>query len=106
MKALRKTIVQNVQKKMPPKNELKVHESPEINLIWLDDEIQLILESVRNFKKQKARKGIDWQTVKEKQKKIKDIFREILLQQLNEYEFPHSARISPFICQMQKHLFF
>ena len=51
---------------MPPKNELNVHESPEINLIWLDDEIRLILESVRNFKKQKARKGIDCQRKVEK----------------------------------------
>ena len=39
---------------MPPKKKVKLNESPEINLIWTDDEVQLLLESVRNFKTQKA----------------------------------------------------
>ena len=30
--------------------KVKLKESPEINLIWTDGEVRLLLESVRNFK--------------------------------------------------------
>ena len=33
--------------------KVKLKESPEINLIWTDGEVRLLLESVRNFKTQK-----------------------------------------------------
>ena len=39
---------------MPPKKKEKLNKSPEINLIWTNDEVQLLLESVRNFKTQKV----------------------------------------------------
>ena len=39
---------------MPPKEKVKLNKSPEINLIWTDDGVQLLLESVRNFKTQKV----------------------------------------------------
>ena len=39
---------------MLPKNKVRLNESPEINLIWTDGEVQLLLESVRNFKTQKV----------------------------------------------------
>ena len=39
---------------MPPKKKVKLNEYPEMNLIWTDDEVQLLLESVRNFKTQKV----------------------------------------------------
>ena len=38
---------------MPPKKKEKLNKPPEINLIWTDDEVQLFLESVRNFIAQK-----------------------------------------------------
>ena len=41
---------------MPLKKKLQLNESPEINLIWTDDEVQLLLESVRNFKTESRRK--------------------------------------------------
>ena len=34
---------------MPPKKKGKLHESPEINLVWTNDKVQLLLESVRNL---------------------------------------------------------
>ena len=37
---------------MPPKKKGKLHESPEINLVWTNDKVQFLLESVRNFKPQ------------------------------------------------------
>ena len=55
---------------MLSKKKIKLNESPEINLIWTDDEVQLLLESVRNFKTQKSGEGIDWECVKEKYKRI------------------------------------
>ena len=42
---------------MPPKKKVKLNESPEVNLIWTgtaDNEVQLLLESVRNIKTQKV----------------------------------------------------
>ena len=39
---------------MPSKKKEKLNESLEINLIWTDDEAQLLLESVRNSKTQKV----------------------------------------------------
>ena len=38
---------------MPPNKKVKLNEYPDINLIWADDEVQLLLESVRNFETQK-----------------------------------------------------
>ena len=55
---------------MLSKKKIKLNESPEINLIWADDEVQLLLESVRNFKTQKSGEGIDWESVKEKYKRV------------------------------------
>ena len=74
------------QKSMLPQKKVKLKKSPEINLLWMDDDAQLLLESVRNFKTQKAGEGIGWQSVKEKYEKTKDIFRKSLPQQLNENE--------------------
>ena len=34
---------------MPLKKKGKLHESPEINLVWTNDKVQLLLESVRNL---------------------------------------------------------
>ena len=39
---------------MPPKKKVKLNESPETNLIRTDNEVQLLLKSVRNFKTQKV----------------------------------------------------
>ena len=55
---------------MLSKKKIKLNESPEINLIWTDDEVHLLLESVRNFKTQKSGEGIDWESVKEKYKRV------------------------------------
>ena len=43
---------------MSAKKKVKLNKSPEINLIWADDEVQLLLESFRNFKTKKAGEGI------------------------------------------------
>lgn len=79
--------------KKSAKKKVKLNKSPKINLIWADDEVQLLLESFRNFKTKKAGEGIRWENLKEKYKKIKDIFTENLPQQYNENEFPHSLEL-------------
>ena len=38
---------------MPPKKKVKLNESREVNLVWTDDEVQLLFEVVRTFKAQK-----------------------------------------------------
>ena len=38
---------------MPSKTKVKLNESPETDLNWTDDEVQLLLKSIRNFKTQK-----------------------------------------------------
>ena len=38
---------------MPPKKKVKLNESPEVNLVWTDDEVQLLFEVVTTFKAQK-----------------------------------------------------
>ena len=43
---------------MPPKKKVKLNESPEINLVWTYDEVQLLLEGFRSFKTQKACKSM------------------------------------------------
>ena len=35
---------------MSSKNKVKLNKYPEINLIWTDDEVQLLLQSARNVK--------------------------------------------------------
>ena len=75
------------------KKKVKLNKSPKINLIWADDEVQLLLQSFRNFKTKKAGEGIRWENLKQKYKKIKDIFTENLPQQYNENEFPHSLEL-------------
>lgn len=75
------------------KKKVKLNKSPKINLIWADDEVQLLLQSFRNFKTKKAGEGIRWENLKEKYTKIKDIFTENLPQQYNENEFPHSLEL-------------
>lgn len=82
---------------MTPKRKVLLSGSPETILIWTDDIVQLLWESLSNFKMQKGGKWIDWQSVKEKYEKIKGTLRDNLRRQLNENEFPHSAHISPFL---------
>ena len=41
---------------MPSKNKVKLNKYSEINLIWTDDEVQLLLQSARNVKTENMRK--------------------------------------------------
>ena len=58
---------------MPPKNKVCVEDSK--NMVWTDDEVQLLLETVISFKN-KSYEGIDSEPVKEKYKLIKNDFLE------------------------------
>ena len=54
---------------MPPKKKVCVEDSK--NMVWTDDEVQLLLETVILFKSKKSYEGIDWESVKEKYELIK-----------------------------------
>ena len=57
---------------MPPKKKVCVEDSK--NMLWTDDEVQLLLETVISFKSRKSYEGIDWESVKEKYETIKNDF--------------------------------
>ena len=54
---------------MPPKKKLKTtnNESEDSkNMVWIDDEVQLLLETLFNIKIEKSYEGIDWESIKGK----------------------------------------
>ena len=54
---------------MPPKKKLKTtnNESEDSkNMAWIDDEVQLLLETLFNIKTEKSYEGIDWESIKGK----------------------------------------
>ena len=59
---------------MPPKKKVCVEDSK--NMVWTDDEVQLLLETVILFKSKKSYEGIDWESVKDKYELIKNDFLE------------------------------
>ena len=59
---------------MPPKKKVCVDDSK--NMVWTDDEVQLLFETVILFKSKKSYEGIDWESVKEKYELIKNDFLE------------------------------
>ena len=74
---------------MPPKKKTKTDGEKENSVIWTDDEIQLLLETVRDFKSEKAYKSIDWESIKTKYEKITENFvKNLPKEKTNEY--PHN----------------
>ena len=59
---------------MSPKKKFCFEDSK--NMVWPDDEVQLLLEKVISFKSKKSDEGIDWESVKEKYELIKNDFLE------------------------------
>ena len=43
---------------MRPKKKIKMGE--EGNLLWTDDEVEMLLDTVRDFKVEKVHEDIDW----------------------------------------------
>ena len=46
------------------------------NFVWEDDEVELLLSCVADFKSQRAAEGVDWKNVKSKYADITDLYRE------------------------------
>ena len=59
---------------MPPKKKVCIEDSK--NMLWTDDEVKLLLETVFSFKNKKSYEGIDWESVKEKYEFVKNDFLE------------------------------
>ena len=57
---------------MPPKKKVCIEDSK--NMVWTDDEVQPLFETVISFKSKKSHEGIDWKSVKEKYELIKLTF--------------------------------
>ena len=59
---------------MPPNKKICVEDSK--NMVWTDDEVKLLLETLISFKSKKSYKGIDWEYVEEKYELIKNYLLE------------------------------
>ena len=76
---------------MPPKKKIKMGE--EGDLLWIDDEVELLLVTARDFKVEKEHEAIDWESIKENYESIKERFiRNFPYGQKSE-EYPHSVTV-------------
>ena len=76
---------------MGPKKKQKLdkgNDEQSTNLIWTDDEVQILLETIRDFKSKKSYEGIDWESVKEKYDLVLSLFLEGIPEERNT-DFPH-----------------
>ena len=80
-------------------NSKKVCVKDSKNMVWTDDEVQPLLETVISFKSKKSYEGIDWESVKEKyelsQRKINFLkhFYQKISQDFMESRFLHEKRL-------------
>ena len=56
---------------MPPKRKVKTDDT---HLVWTVDEVQLLLETTRDFKFGRVYEGVDWESVKEEYEKKREKF--------------------------------
>ena len=56
---------------MPLKSEKKIKMGEEGNLLWTNDKIEHLLDTVRDFKAEKEHKAIDWESIKDNYERIK-----------------------------------
>ena len=80
---------------MPPKKKGCVEDSE--NMVWADDEVQRLLETVISFKSKKSYEGIDWESVTEKYELIKKTFSKHFHQKISQ-DFMESCA-APFVEQ-------
>lgn len=59
------------------------------NLVRTDDEVQLLLKTVLDFKNKKMYDGIDWESIKDKYDIIKNNFVSSIPEEEKKEEFPH-----------------
>ena len=81
--------------KMGPKKKQKLdkgNDEQSTNLIWTDDEVQILLETIRDFKSKKSYEGIDWESVKEKYDLVLSLFLEGIPEERNT-DFPHDKTV-------------
>ena len=61
------------------------------HLVWTDDEVQLLLETTRDFKAMKAYAGVDQESKKEKYENIRETFVSNLPKETASEECAHST---------------
>ena len=54
---------------MPPEKKMRTKDT---HLVCADDKVQLLLETARDFKAQKAYVGVYWESIKEKYENIRE----------------------------------
>ena len=61
------------------------------HLVRTDDEVQLLLETTRDFKAKKAYVGVDWKSIKDNYQNIRETFVLNLPKQAGSEECAHST---------------
>ena len=61
------------------KKQIKTYDT---HLVRIDDKEQMLLETTRDLKVNKAYEGVDWESVKEKYEKIQKYLCQIYLQKM------------------------
>ena len=56
---------------MPSKKKVKTDDT---HLVWKVDEVQMLLETTRDFKVGRVYEGVDWESVKEEYEKKREKF--------------------------------
>lgn len=63
------------------------------NLLWRDGEVELLLDTVSDFKVEKEHEAIDWASIKDKYECIKERFIRNFPDGEKYEEYPHSDTI-------------
>ena len=74
---------------MPPKKKVCIEDSK--NMLWTDDEVKLLLETVFSFKNKKSYEGIDWELENKPGFHGKLLLREKRLQQKKQMRVSYSV---------------
>ena len=70
---------------MPPKKQVCVEDSKK--MVWTDDEVQLLLETVISFKSKKSYEGIDWELMNSLKMTFSKHFHQKISQDFMENRF-------------------
>ena len=78
----------SVESNMPPKTKMRTEET---HLVWTDHEVQLLLETTRDFEAMKTYARVDWESIKGKYEKIRETFVSKLPKQTGSEESVYST---------------
>ena len=88
--------LKNTASTLPKTNTIKnsqVNEKDDPTFSWTDKEVELLLDSVKNFKVNMEAEGVDWESLRTKYDKIMEILHKNYPKTGDIEEFPHGECI-------------